>query len=52
MPLTAGSLDAGTNLYSLTVVMPDESGASAPPFICFNSSLEMRPPGPPDPMAP
>ena len=41
MPLTAGSFAAGTYLYSLTVVIPALSGASAPPFICFSSSVEI-----------
>ncbi|PYQ83586.1 MAG: hypothetical protein DMG03_13170 [Acidobacteria bacterium] len=45
MPFTAGRRCAATNLYSLTVVMPVLSGASAPPFICFSSSVEIWSPG-------
>ena len=53
MPLTAGSLAEATYLYSLTVVIPELSGASAPPFICFSSSFEIRPAWPPPrPIAP
>jgi len=52
MPLTAGSFAAGTYLYSLTVVIPALSGASAPPFICFSSSVEIWSPCRPGPIWP
>jgi len=38
MPLTSGSRADATKLYSLTVVMPLVSGASAPVFIFASSS--------------
>ena len=51
--MTSGSLAEATKLYSLTVVMPELSGASAPPFICFSSSFEICPVRPPTlPIAP
>jgi len=52
MPFTSGSRAAATKLYSFTVVMPEVSGASAPFWSCFNSSLEKRPADPLGPMAP
>jgi hypothetical protein len=52
MPFTSGSRCAATKLYSLTVVMPDASGASAPPFIFFSSSEVNCPTFEPGPMAP
>jgi hypothetical protein len=54
MPLTSGSFAVATYLYSLTVVMPELSGASAPFAICFSSSSENRPAWspPPWPIAP
>jgi hypothetical protein len=44
MPLTSGSRADGTKLYSLTVVMPELSGFSAPPASCATSSFEKKPP--------
>ena len=53
MPLTSGSLAEATKLYSLTVVMPEVSGFSAPPpASCLSSSLENCPPPPPGIAAP